>query len=177
MRKPRMLIILLALSTSAVWGQEGAKKPEADKPIAPLAWLVGGVWTADTSKLGPGMKDIETRYQWSDNNAFVRFTSHFVMEKGTLKNYDGQFFWDAQRSALGFWYMSAQGVIYEGPVKVQGEATELTFRGEDFDGKMADLRVTVTRKTNNHYNWLLEEKQPDAWKQLLSLEYLRTAGS
>jgi hypothetical protein len=73
--------------------------------------------------------------------------------------------------------MSAQGVIYEGPVKVQGDVMELTFRGEDFDGKMSDLRVTVTRKISDHYNWLLEEKQADAWKQLLSLEYLRTGGS
>jgi hypothetical protein len=68
-------------------------------------------------------------------------------------------------------------VVYDGPVKVQGDATELTFRGEDFDGKMSDLRVTVSRKTNDHYNWLLEEKQGDAWKQLLTLEYLRTARS
>jgi hypothetical protein len=33
-----------------------------------MAWLVGGVWTADAAKLGPGMQRIETRYlmvgQW-----------------------------------------------------------------------------------------------------------------
>jgi hypothetical protein len=177
MRKAGILVVLLAISSGAVWAQEAAKKPEAAKPIAPLAWLVGGVWTADTSKLGPGMKNIETRYVWSDNNAFIRFTTHFVMDKGTLKNYDGQFYGDAQKSALTFWYMSAEGVVYQGPVKVQGEVMELTFRGEDFDGKMSDLRVTVTRKTNDHYNWLLEEKAGDAWKQLLTLEYLRTACS
>jgi hypothetical protein len=172
------MFVLLVVGSSALWGQDAAKKPaEAAKPIAPLAWLVGGVWTADTSKAGPGMKNIETRYQWSDNSAFIRFTTHFVMEKGTLKNYDGNFFWDAQKSALGFWYMSARGVIYEGLVSLQGDVMVLTFRGEDFDGKMSDLRVTVTRKTNDHYNWLLEEKQADAWKQLLTLEYLRTAGS
>ncbi|MGA8230389.1 MAG: hypothetical protein WB795_02820 [Candidatus Acidiferrales bacterium] len=175
MKKSGILIVLLAISSTAMWAQEASKKPEAAKPISPLTWLVGGVWTADTSKLGPEMKGIETRYQWSDNNAFLRFTTHFVMEQRTLKNYDGQFFWDPQKSALGFWYMSAEGVIYEGPVKLRGDVMELTFRGEDFDGKMADLRVTVTRKTNDHYNWLLEEKQADAWKQLLSLEYLRSA--
>jgi hypothetical protein len=38
------------------------------KPISDLSWLVGGVWTADASKMGAGMKRIETRYVWSDNN-------------------------------------------------------------------------------------------------------------
>jgi hypothetical protein len=38
-------------------------------PISALAWLVGGVWTADASKLGPGMERIETRYQWADNGS------------------------------------------------------------------------------------------------------------
>jgi hypothetical protein len=176
-RKAGILLVLVAIGSSAIWGQEAAKKPEAAKPISPLAWLVGGVWSADTSKVGPGMKNIETRYRWSDNDAFIRFTTHFVMEKGTLKNYDGNFFWDARTSALGFWYMSARGEIYEGPVKVHGDVMELTFRGEDFDGKMSDLRVTVTRKTNDDYNWLLEEKSGETWKQLLTLDYLRTAGS
>ena len=40
---------------------------------------------------------------------------------------------------------------------------------------MADLRVQVTRKTNDHYTWTLEEKQPAGWGQLMSLEYLRVA--
>jgi len=45
------------------------------KPIDALAWLVGGVWTTDASKLAPNMVRIETRYAWSDNNAFIRFTT------------------------------------------------------------------------------------------------------
>ena len=64
------------------------------KAISELSWLVGGVWTADASKMGDGMKRIETRYVWSDNNAFIRFTTHFVSDKGTAKTYDGNFYWE-----------------------------------------------------------------------------------
>ena len=59
-----------------------AKPADTAKPIAPLSWLVGGVWTADATKLGPGMLRIETRYQWADNNAYIRFNTHFVFDKG-----------------------------------------------------------------------------------------------
>jgi hypothetical protein len=181
MKRKGIHLALLALTSiamgGAIQGQDPAKKAAAPKPIAALGWLVGGVWTADATKLAPGMLRIETRYQWSDNNAFIRFNTHFVSEKGTLRNYDGQFFWNPDQSAFGMWYMNAGNSITQGPVKLDGDMMELTFRAEDFDGKQADMRVRVTRKTNDDYNWLLEETTPEGWKQLMTLEYLRLAGS
>jgi hypothetical protein len=168
-----ILLALLACATATLRGEE---KPAAAKPIAPLSWLVGGVWKADATKLAPGMKTIETRYQWADNDAFIRFTTHFVMEKGTVKTYDGNFFWNPEQSSLGFWYMDASNWITQGPVKLDGDTMELTFRAADFQGKPADLRVDVVRVTNDHYTWRLEEKTGSDWKHLASLEYLRAAG-
>ena len=161
----------------AIPTQDKAKKTEAPKPIAALGWLVGGVWTADATKLAPGMLRIETRYQWSDNNAFIRFNTHFVSETGTMKNYDGQFFWIPEQSSLGMWYMNPGNSITQGPVRLDGDVMEMSFRAEDFEGKQADMRVKVTRKTNDDYNWLLEENTAGGWKQLMTLEYLRLAGS
>jgi hypothetical protein len=86
------LITCTALAALALTGAI-AQSTKPDKPIAPLSWLIGGVWTADASKLGPGMQRIETRYTWSDNGSYIRFTTHFVTDKGELKNYDGNFFW------------------------------------------------------------------------------------
>jgi len=167
---------MMAITFVAMWGQEGAMNPPAAKPIAALAWLVGGVWTADGTKVGPGMLRIETRYQWSDNNAYLRFTTHFVHEKGTLRNYDGSFFWDPERASLAMWYMDARNSITQGLVQIEGNTMLMTFRAQDFEGKLADLRVRLTRKTSDDYNWLLEEKQSAGWKQLATLEYLRVAG-
>jgi hypothetical protein len=174
-----VVIVLLVSSSISLRSQEAPAKPPAPKPIATLGWLVGGVWTAEPPKSpnGGGLQRIETRYQWSDNNAYIRFTTHFVFDKGTLKNYDGQFYWNPEQSSLAMWYMDAGNSITQGPVKFEGDLMLMTFRAQDFEGKMADLRVKVTRKTNDDYNWLLEEKVPDGWKQLFTLEYLRTAGS
>jgi hypothetical protein len=172
-----VLALLAAANSVAVRGQDAPAKPPAPKPIAVLGWLVGGVWTAETPKDPRGLQRIETRYQWADNNAYIRFTTHFVMDKGTVKNYDGNFYWNPGQSSLAMWYMDAGNSITEGPVRLDGDVMQMTFRAEDFEGKMADLRVKVTRKSNDDYNWLLEEKIPDGWKQLFTLEYLRTPGS
>ena len=173
MRKAMAMAGVLGLAAAALFAQESAPKA-AERPITPLAWLVGGVWTADGSKMAAGLR-IETRYTWSDNGAYIRFTTHFVTDKGTLKNYDGHFFWNPEQSVLAVWYMDARNHITKGPVAVKGEEMQIAFRAEDFQGKLSDLRVLVTRKTNDHYTWTLEEKQPEGWSQLASLEYLRTA--
>jgi hypothetical protein len=175
MRHALALPLVLALATVAFSGQESAPKPQAAKPIAVLAWLVGGVWTADTSQMGPGLERIETRYQWSDNNAFIRFNTHFVSDKGTLRNYDGHFFWNPAESSLAVWYMDAREAITQGRVRVEGDLMEITFRAPDMQGKEADMRVRVARKTHDDYIWTLEEKDAADWRQLLKLEYLRAA--
>jgi hypothetical protein len=138
--------------------------------------VIGGVWTADAAKLGPGMQRIETRYQWSDNHAYIRFTTHFVFDKGTARTYDGNFFWNPAQKSLALWYMDSQNAITESPVLVEGDQWTMQFRGQDFEGKMADLRVIVARKTNDDYRWSLSEKQADTWKELAALEYLRVSG-
>ncbi|GAC1672528.1 MAG: hypothetical protein PVS2B2_04910 [Candidatus Acidiferrum sp.] len=173
----RVILCLLLVILGAVY--LGAQAPEnkapATKPVAALAWLVGGVWTANASGLSPGMLRIETRYQWADNNAFVRFNTHFVFDKGTAKTYDGHFYWDPGRKTLAMWYMNAENEITEGPVELHGELIKLTFRGTNFEGKLADLRVMLSRKNADDYHWELQEKQGDNWKELAGLEFLRTA--
>jgi len=176
-----MKTILALLAAAALAASASVAQPfpqDTAKPsrhIDTLAWLVGGVWTADASQMGGGMQRIETRYTWSDNNAYVRFNTHFISDKATMRTYDGQFFWNPDQSALAMWYMDSRNVIIAGPVQVDGDVMQLTFRATDFAGKMADLRVDVTRKTNDHYTWTLLEKKSEAWTTLASLEYLRTA--
>jgi len=146
---------------------------KAVKPIDAFAWLIGGVWTADASGLAPGMLRIETRYSWSDNDNYIRFTTHFVSTQGTLKNYDGNMYWDAARKELRMWYTSASGDITECPMTIDGAVWQMNFSGTDFDDKPADLRVQVSRKTNDLYHWSLSEKAGESWKALAGLDYAR----
>jgi len=176
----RQVILCVAVSIFGIafcWGQEAGKKTESAKPVAVLGWLVGGVWTADATKLGPGLQRIETRYQWSETNTFLRFNTHFISEKGIVRTYDGNLFWNPEQKSLFMWYMNGDNEIIEGPMQVEGDTWSMTFRSLGDDGKVADYRVEVAQKTNDHYHWALSQKQSDAWKELLSLEYLRVKGS
>ena len=177
MKRAAWIVTMMAMGAALAWSQDTQKKTEEPKPISALSWLVGGVWTADASKMGPGMQRIETRYQWSDNNSYIRFNTHFVFAKGTAKSYDGNFFWNPIQKSLSMWYMDAKNAITEGPVEVNGDVTKMSFHGPDFEGKEADLRVFVARKTKDDYRWSVEEKQEEGWKEIAALEYLRTAGN
>jgi hypothetical protein len=199
MKHLRILLAVLAL-TASIGIVDGAASQDVAKPapapaddaakthaptytaehspamIRELKWLLGGVWTADSSKLAPGMKSIETRYRVSDNRAFIRFTTHFVNESGVDNMYDGNFYYDGKTNALAVWYMNPNSEITQGPVEIEGDTMTITFRGTDFEGKMADLRVSVLRKSNDDYNWTVAEKQGEIWKDLAQLEYLRVPG-
>jgi hypothetical protein len=165
------LLLVVGLGTaSSVRAQEPARNA---KPIAAMAWVVGGVWAADTSKLGGAMQRIETRYQWSDNGAYIRFNTHFVSSQGTLKNYDGNFYWEPTDKTLRVWYTDAGSAITQGPVTVAADQWQITFRGEDFEGKQADLRVDVAIKSKDLYHWTLNEKHGDSWTKLMELDYVR----
>lgn len=143
------------------------------KPIAPLAWLVGGVWTADASKLGGGMQRAEMRYEWSDNDEYIRFTMHFVSGEKTSYIYDGSFFWDPEKATLAMWNMNGKNEIMQGPVKIDENSLRVIFRAKNAQEKEADFRMSIVRKSNDRYEWETEEKQPQGWKELLSLDYLR----
>ncbi len=174
MRRIGLSFVALLMVAGLGWSQEAEKKAEA-KPIAGLSWLVGGVWTADASKMGNGMQRIETRYQWSDNDAYIRFTTHFVLDTKTVKRYDGNFYWDVEKKELAMWYMASDGSVMQGPMRWDGTVLSITFRAEDFEGKMAEMKVDVTRKTNDKYVWALSEKDGAGRKALASLEYVRMA--
>ena len=176
MNRVLRVTVVLCLACASLPAQEPAAKSKIAKAVDPLAWLVGGVWIADASMMGDGMVRIETRYTWSDNGAFIRFTTHFVTKESTLRNYDGQFFWHTSSKSLRMWYTDARNEITEGVITVDGNTLRFDFRGINFEGQLADLRVTLLRKNNDLYTWQLQEKASDGnWKDLAKLDYVRSA--
>jgi hypothetical protein len=150
-----------------------ASKPN---PIDRMEWLVGGVWTTVGTQLGPHMKRIETRYQWSDNHSYIRFTSHFVTDSADRHQYDGNFFWDPAKSTLAMWYMDADHNVVQGPMTIDGDAWVMSFHELGQDGNDVSYRVDIHRRSNDLYHWSLKQQTGDSWKELLALDYQRSAG-
>jgi hypothetical protein len=152
-----------------------AHAQEQRDPTGQLGWLVGGVWTASGPQIAPPMRRIETRYVWSDNHTFIRFTTHFVTDSAEIHRYDGNVFWNKSQGTLGIWYMNAEHEVTEGPVTVNDTGWEMSFRAIDGSGHDAPFHVEVVRRSNDQYHWTLKENVGGAWKELLALDYVRKA--
>jgi hypothetical protein len=167
-------IFLTLLSVLLTGGQLGGQQKAASaNPLNPLSWLVGGVWSAEATALGPGMLRIETRYRTSENRAFLRFTTHFISNSGNFKNYDGNLFYDPNLEILKIWYTDAAGAVTDGTIKVTGDHTRFSFSGLDFDDNPAELMVDMVRQFVDQYLWTLSEKIGGGSKQIARLTYVR----
>jgi len=161
------LLVLALLGSSA-----GAQTP---RPIDSLAWLVGGVWIADASKLGGGLQRIEVRYEWAPTKNFIRFATIFVSDQGPLVNYAGNIYSYGSGSSetLAMWYMDAKGAITQGNISGPGDRWSLTFDSAA-GGKTTTYRVDLVKKAANTYGWTVSSLD-GAWKPLFSLDYIRSA--
>jgi hypothetical protein len=163
-------IVLFVLTASRGLSQT------APNPIERMEWLVGGVWTATGAQLGPLLR-IETRYQWSDNHSYIRFTSHFVTDSADRHQYDGNFYWDKATSTLAMWYMDADHDVVQGPMTIDGDQWVMSFHEQDHSGHDVAYRVDIHRQSNDLYHWSLKRQTGETWKELLALDYRRVVAA
>ena len=165
--------VALSLSFAALAQSPQPAAPHSG-PVAQLGWLVGGVWVADASGFGGGMQRIRDPlplvrqrqlrpvhhpFRQRQQRRAEHLRRQFLLERGRENVHDVVHErWRRDHRRTG---------------DDQQRRAEMLFRGTDFDGKLADLRVDVTKKTPDLYRWTLLEKQGDAWKQLASLDYAR----
>lgn len=163
---PRMLLTSIAFATAL--DSAGAQT----RPIDRFSWLVGGIWEADASSLGNGMKQIATRYQWSPNKAYIEFSTTFTSTKGSVVNYSGSLFQSTQGSAASpayeMWYMDARNAITDGPVSPRsGDDWSLAFAQDS-----QNYRVDVMREARDRYRWMLYSQAGAEWSLVFALTFV-----
>lgn len=176
MKRALVLIATIAALTCILDADRPRSRAESApaagiRPIEQLSWLVGGVWVAavDHNEL----RRIETRYEWSTNHAFIRFTSRFVMTSGPKDRYDGDFYYDPTTKRLTMWYVDDDGVVSQGPVDIRETSWSSEFAQGGDDGNTASYRVEVQRNGDDRYTWTGSARSGEAWKPFLSLVYAR----
>lgn len=152
----------------------GASAPV--RPIDSLGWLVGGVWSADASALGGSVTRIDTRYEWTPNRSFIRFTTDFVSGSGVNPHYAGDLFYDPTGQSLMIWYMDETNAITSGHMSVDGKSWTISFQG---DGNVVgvagrvDYTVDILRTSDNSYTWTLIADVDQSKKEVFALTYQR----
>ena len=92
--------------------------------IADFGWLTGGTWSADASALPGGVKEIQTRYEWTPNHAFIRFTTAFITsaDSSGAIGYAGDMFYDPKDQQCKIWYVDAKNEITSGTMTLAESA-------------------------------------------------------
>ena len=144
------------------------------RPIEQLSWLVGGIWIAQSGQ--GNLQRIETRYQWSTNQAFYRFSTRFVLQSGPKDRYDGNIYYDPSANRLMIWYIDDAGVVVQGPIDVRGSNWSFTFTEPDGSGNPANYRVEVVKTSADRYTWSSYQQSGSTWNSLLSLTFVRQQG-
>jgi hypothetical protein len=143
---------------------------DAAPNLAPISWLVGKTWTAQTSGGPQGIAHIDTRYDWAITQNFVQFTTRFVGSDGTLKrSYAGMFYLDPT-TGVTVWYMDSDGAITSGPVTLKPDAMEMTFSQEG-----TAYMVDVARQDAHSYRWALFERGVAGLQKLLTFNFVQTS--
>jgi hypothetical protein len=177
----KMLMAALMLCVLAT----PARTARADTlPIAPLQWLVGGTWVAQGANMPPDVSRISTQYRMAASGNFIQFTTQFLNKDGKPSgNYAGNFYFDPSTKHLTVWYMDRDNAITQGPVTASPQGMTMTFNEDGATmgaSGPVDLQVTVAKVSENEYRWTLAARKgwnANPYKQLLSLEYSRVAGS
>jgi hypothetical protein len=152
------------------------KSPQAS-PLSPIAFLVGGTWTAKLPKGPPGApSSIETHFDWGANHQNIRFDSYFVSGEKRFPYTSGMYGWNPGKRKIVFWYSDSEGSLHEGAVTKEGLVLVQDFTITDKDGKVTNARSRLTQPGPDAFNnEILVAKEGGEWQRIVEVKYERPA--
>ena len=165
----RLVTFVLAVSSIGL-GAQTAASPAASDPLAPVAWMAGGVWHGEVQ--GPDGKatKIETRVERELIGKALCFSSSF---DGVMQ-YRGFFAYDAEKKSIVFSYPSADGGLANGTVASKDGSLLWDFQMTEANGRVSHFQVHTDQTGSDDYTWALFALKKDAWVKLLEIHYHRT---
>jgi len=161
--------VLFAISATLAMGQ--ATPTAAPDPLAPVAWLAGGVWKAEVpSPNGGANTKIEQRMERVLGGKAIRFATKF----NGVEQYEGFFAWDAVKRQIVFAYPSAAGDVTSG-VATEGTAGDVVmdFTINNADGTAARYQVHIRKAGPDNYTWALFADAGGSWTPMFEVKYHR----
>jgi hypothetical protein len=165
----RLVALVLAVGSIATAAQT-AVTPISSDPMAPVAWMAGGVWRGEVK--GPDGKTtrIETRIERDLNGKAFSFSSSF----DGVTQYRGFYAYDAAKKAIVFSYPSADGGLANGTVEPKDGSLLWDFSMAESNGSVNHFQVHTHQDGADDYTWALFASRKDAWVKLFEIHYHRT---
>ena len=165
------LLTVFALNCAAQ--SQPAPAKNADSPLAPVAWLVGGTWTSDVKDPQDGsVTHVENRITWAPNHQAIQFVTDF----NSKPHYNGFYAYDAAKKSISFFYTSESGQLTIGTATPDpdGKTLHQEFDVMQPDGKTQHIRSTLVRDGNDAYDFsVFMQNKTGEWAELFKIRYER----
>ena len=172
MRTITTILALAMIASTAVAQSKPAAPSDASTNLAPVAWLVGGIWVADVKDASDGTAThIENRIRWAPNHQAIEFNADF----NGKPHYNGFYAYNPAAKTIGFYYTSSEGELTIGTSTPDSDGKTLH---QEFDmmhpgGKVGHIRSTLVRDGNDAY-WFSVFMQKDVdWEEVFKIRYVR----
>ncbi|MCI0707588.1 MAG: hypothetical protein L0Y80_08915 [Ignavibacteriae bacterium] len=139
--------------------------------LKPVAFMVGGTWTAKGSIEGFGEYVAERTYWWSLDSNFIE-QRHRMSIAGSQIEAHGVIGWDAvSKKIVGYGFGNDGGIATTTATVTAGT---IVFEGSRMGGyNPGALRGTFTIKNENEYTESVETQKDGKWIPSFSLQWVR----
>jgi hypothetical protein len=172
MRTAYLGVAALALLTTAVPLSADDKKD--DDKLAPLArfageWTVEGKW-ADGNSL-----HARSVYEWGLGKKIMTAKTFVMNGEKEYQRYEGVLAWRPEKKSLYEISFAFDGAISEYLIESKDKDTLLIGWKPYTEGKESKVRQTIRFLDRDQFQWVVELKNGEEWKQLIDATWKRKA--
>ena len=159
---PKVVALIVANAFAIVCAHAQTPAPSA-AALEPIAFLTAHEWDAKLPDSPDGKKKkIHARFTWTQNRQAIRISNELVTDGRASPYIDGFYAWDPQQLVIVFWYVSAEGSLTKGTVKMEDGKLVHEFQETQPDGKTAEYVARVTPHGDQSWdNEILARKAND----------------
>lgn len=165
---PLLTVLWMTIPTTAA-----DERSASDDPLQPLAYLVGGTWTAEGELPGVGHYTAERTYRRILGRRFIEQRHVMTFPDGQMET-KGIIGWDSEQQAIVAWGFGNDGGIARTRADIVDDDA-VRFTGERVGPfNPGPVRATHRRTGPDQFHEIAESKQGDTWRPMFTFRFSRS---
>jgi hypothetical protein len=166
------MVALIGASTVAIMRAYAQTSAPSAAALEPIAFLTAHEWDAKLPDSPEGKKKkIHARFTWTQNRQAIRVSNELVTDGKASPYIDGLYAWDPQQRVIVFWYVSAEGSLTKGTVRMEDGNLVHEFQETQPDGKTAEFVARVTPHGNEGWDNEIFARKANGLTPLVKVRY------